>query len=89
MNTVLELRLRAASAEMSKPGPGHWRLAHTQFLQAVDQLFADFPPDRQLVQLAFDTATQLYNFAPAMRPAELSALNTAAARLQHVLFQDR
>jgi hypothetical protein len=84
MNTVLEMRVRAAGAEMSKPG--RWRVARQQLLQATEQILADPDPDRSTVRLTLDNLQSLYAWADVMLRDELTQLNAAVMRLHALLY---
>ncbi len=78
MNTVLETRIRAAGAEMLKPG--RWRVALEQLDQASTQILAAPDLDKHAAQLTLDTLHGLYAHASVMQNHELRRLN-------HIIFQ--
>lgn len=78
MNTVLETRIRAAGAEMLKPG--RWRVALEQLDQATTQILAAPDLDKHAAQLTLDTLHALYAHAGVMQNHELRLLN-------HLIFQ--
>ncbi len=80
INTAIEARVKAAGAEMKKPGC--WRIAYQQLLQATDQLLADPESDRETARLALDNLQALYAWASVMRPDEFQRLNAAVFALQ-------
>ncbi len=73
MNTVLETRIRAAGAEMLKPG--RWRIALEQLDQITTQLVATPDMDKHAAQLTLDTLHALYSYASVMQNHELHRLN--------------
>lgn len=83
MNTVLEARIRAAGAEMSKPG--RWRIALEQLTQATAQILAESDFDKHAAQLALDNLHALYQWAPVMQNHELRQLNNAVLDLTNAL----
>jgi hypothetical protein len=83
MNTVLEARVRAAGAEMSKPG--RWRLALEQLVQATAQILASPEFDKHTAQLTLDYLHALYQWAGVMSSHELRQLNNAILQLTNAL----
>lgn len=83
MNTVLEARVRAAGAEMNKPG--RWRVALEQLDQATSQLLAAPELDKQVAELALENLKGLYQWASVMQNHELRQLNTAILQLSTAL----
>lgn len=78
MNTVLETRIRAAGAEMHKPG--RWRVALEQLDQLTAQILASPDLDKHAAQLTLDNLHALYAHASVMQNHELRRLN-------HLIFQ--
>lgn len=85
MNTVLFTRVRAAGAEMNKPG--RWRVALDQLDQAVTQLLATAEIDATTAQLMLDNLYALYQWAGVMQSHELHKLNDAVMRLNAALTE--
>lgn len=83
MNTALEARIRAAGAEMTKPG--RWRIALEQLDQAAVQILATPDLDRQAAQLTLDNLQALYQWASVMQNHELHRLNGAIIALTNAL----
>jgi len=83
MNTVLEARVRAASAEMTKPG--RWRVALEQLDQAASQILAAPELDEPLARLTLDNLHALYQWASVMQNHELRQLNNAILQLSNAL----
>ncbi len=83
MNTVLETRIRAAGAEMTKPG--RWRVALEQLDQATAQILASPDFDKHAAQLTLDNLHALYQWASVMQNHELRQLNTAILQLSTAL----
>ena len=83
MNTVLEARVRAAGAEMTKPG--RWRVALEQLDQAASQLLAAPELDEPLARLTLDNLHALYQWASVMQSHELRQLNNAILQLSNAL----
>lgn len=79
MNTVLEARIRAAGAEMTKPG--RWRIALEQLAQAANQILVAPDFDRHAAQLAVDNLHTLYAWTSVMQSHELRQLNTTILQL--------
>lgn len=79
MNTALEMRIRAAGAEMSKPG--RWRVALEQLDQATTQILASADLDVHAAQLALENLQLLYQWASVMQNHEYHRLNQAVMRL--------
>ena len=79
MNTALETRIRAAGAEMSKPG--RWRIAFSQLEQATQQIFGEPDPDLHAAELALEQLQQLYQWAPVMQNHEYHHLNQLVMQL--------
>lgn len=79
MNTVLETRIRAAGAEMNKPG--RWRIALEQLDQATQQILASPEFDEHAAQLTLDNLHALYQWASVMQNHELRRLNNALLQL--------
>jgi hypothetical protein len=79
MNAPLEARIRAASAELAKPGG--WHLAIDQLDQIVMQLVGASDPDATTVHLALDQLQILSQWAGVMSPQELRRVNNAILRL--------
>lgn len=79
MDTVLLTRVRAAGAEMNKPG--HWRVALNQLDQAVSQLLAAPSLDQATAQVTLENLYALYQWSAVMQGHELTRLNTAVMRL--------
>jgi hypothetical protein len=79
MNTVLEARVRAAGAEMTKPG--RWRVALEQLDQAAGQILAAPEVDKPVAQLTLENLQGLYQWASVMSSQELRQLNTAIIQL--------
>jgi hypothetical protein len=86
MNTVLETRIRAASAEMSKPG--RWRVAMEQLEQATSQILASPDIDKSAAQLTLDNMQELYQWTSVMQANELRRLNSAILQLTLALRTD-
>lgn len=85
MNTVLFTRVRAAGAEMNKPG--RWRVALDQLDQAVTQLLASPEIDNTTAQLTLDNLYALYQWSGVMQTHELHKLNDAVMRLNAALTE--
>ena len=83
MNTALESRVRAAGAEMSKPG--RWRLALEQLDQATTQILSTTEVDTEAAHLTLDTMYVLYQWSSVMQSHELHKLNSAILRLNAAL----
>jgi hypothetical protein len=83
MNTAVEARIRAAGAEMSKPG--RWRIAMSQLEQAAEQILADPETDRHAAELALENLHALYPWAGVMSNQEFHRLNQAVMRLTEYL----
>jgi hypothetical protein len=83
MDTALETRIRAAGAEMTKPG--RWRIALEQLAQAAGQILAAPEFDKDAAQLALDNLHALYQWAGVMQRHELKQLNTAILDLTNAL----
>ncbi len=83
MDTALETRIRAAGAEMSKPG--RWRLSLEQLDQATTQIVTTSDTDDEAAQLALDNLYALYQWSSVMTSHELHTLNNAILRLSTVL----
>lgn len=83
MNTVLETRIRAAGAEMTKPG--RWRIALEQLDQATTQILASPDLDKHAAQLTLDQLHALYQWASVMQNHELHKLTTAILQLTTAL----
>lgn len=83
MNTALQARVRAAGAEMSKPG--RWRLALEQLTQATDQILANPDLDRHTAELTLEYLRALYQWAAVMQSHELRQLNNAMLQLTSAL----
>jgi hypothetical protein len=79
MNTVLTMRVRAAGAEMSKPG--RWRVALEQLEQAVDQLLGSSEFDAETARLALDALYGIYQWTPVMQEHERRRLNATVFAL--------
>jgi hypothetical protein len=75
MNAALETRIRAAGAEMSKPG--RWRVALEQLDQATAQILASADADVQL----------LYQWSSVMSSQEFHRLNHAVMQLTELIAQ--
>src|SRR5258707_11788440 len=58
MNVVLEARIRAAGAEMNKPG--RWRVALEQLGQATTQVLTASELDKHAAALTLETLQALY-----------------------------
>ncbi len=84
MDTALEARIRAAGAEMSKPG--RWRVALEQLDQITNQILALPDVDKETAQLALDQLHALFQWAPVMQSHELRTLNNAILRLNSFLL---
>ena len=87
MNTALEARIRAAGAEMSKPG--RWRIALEQMDQATQQILASPEFDEHAAQLALDNVHALYQWASVMQSHELRCLNNALLELTTAFAANR
>lgn len=85
MDTVLEARLRAASAEMTKPG--RWRVALQELEQAATQLLASPDAETPSLQLTLDTLIGLYQWASVMQSHELRILNQTRLKLASALAE--
>lgn len=83
MNAALETRIRAAGAEMSKPG--RWRVALDQLDQATSQILALPDLDVHAAELALEYLQQLYQWAGVMQNYEYHRLNQAVMRLTEAL----
>lgn len=86
MNTALETRIRAAGAEMSKPG--RWRVALEQLDQATRQILALPDLDVHAAELALEYLQQLYQWAGVMQNHEYHRLNQAVMRLTEALAKN-
>lgn len=86
MNTVLEARIRAAGAEMTKPG--RWRIALEQLDQATSQIIAAPDLDKHTALLALDNLHALYQWAGVMQNHELRQLNNDILLLTNALDTD-
>jgi hypothetical protein len=82
MDTVLETRIRAAGAEMTKPG--RWRVALEELEQAATQLLAstDDPAD---LQMLLHQLMGLYQFASVMQNHELRRLNQVTLQVSNAI----
>lgn len=87
MNTVLEARIRAAGAEMNKPG--RWRIALEQLDQATRQILASPEFDEHAAQLTLDNLHALYQWASVMQNHELRQLNHALLELSTAFSSNR
>lgn len=85
MNAVLETRIRAAGAEMSKPG--RWRIALEQLEQATTQIVAAPETDIECAGLALENLQMLYQWASVMSSQEYHRLNRAVMQLTEYLAQ--
>ena len=85
MNAVLETRIRAAGAEMSKPG--QWRIALSQLEQATAQILASAETDTQAAQLALEHLQLLYQWSAVMSGQEFHRLNHAVMQLTEYIAQ--
>lgn len=85
MDTVLEARIRAASAEMNKPG--HWRIALDQLAQITNQILTATDFDQKAAQLGLDNLQSLYQWASVMQQHELKQLNAAILKLTNALAE--
>jgi hypothetical protein len=85
MNAVLETRIRAAGAEMSKPG--RWRVALEQLDQATTQILAAPETDRECAALALENLQLLYQWASVMSGQDFHRLNRAVMQLTDYLAQ--
>lgn len=83
MDTALEARIRAAGAEMTKPG--RWRLSLEQLDQLTTQIVTLPDVDRETAQLALDQLRLLYQWAGVMQAHELRTLNHAILQLDTFL----
>lgn len=83
MNVVLEARIRAAGAEMHKPG--RWRVALEQLGQATTQILTASELDKHAAALTLETLQQLYQWASVMSSQELRQLNNAILELSNAL----
>lgn len=83
MDTALEARIRAAGAEMAKPG--RWRLSLEQLDQLTTQIVTLPDVDRETAQLALDQLRLLYQWAGVMQAHELRTLNHAILQLDTFL----
>jgi hypothetical protein len=83
MHSALETRIRAAGAEMSKPG--HWRLALEQLTQAATQILASPESDVESAQLALDQLFVLYQWSSVMSSADYHRLNQAVMQLSEFI----
>jgi len=83
MNAALETRIRAAGAEMSKPG--RWRVALAQLIQVTAQILAAPEMDRQCARLTLENLQLLYQWASVMSNAEYHRLNRAVMQLTEAL----
>lgn len=86
MNTVLEARIRAAGAEMNKPG--RWRVALQQLTQATEQILSASDLDKHAARLAVDNLQTLYQWASVMQSHELHQLNHSLFELTTALLTD-
>ncbi|MBI4670985.1 MAG: hypothetical protein HY741_04880 [Chloroflexi bacterium] len=86
MNAVLEARIRAAGAEMSKPG--RWRVALQQLDQATTQILATPELDVHAAELALENLQRLYPWASVMQGHEYHLLNQAVMRLTEALAKN-
>lgn len=87
MNTALETRIRAAGAEMNKPG--RWRITLEQLDQATQQILAAPEFDEHAAQLALDNVHALYQWASVMQSHELRRLNNALLKLTTAFAANR
>ncbi|HZQ06874.1 MAG TPA: hypothetical protein VFD70_09875 [Anaerolineae bacterium] len=83
MDTALEIRIRAAGAEMMKPG--RWRLAMEQLRQATEQILASPDVDSDTARLALEQWRLLSQWASVMQPHELRQVNHAILELDKLL----
>lgn len=86
MNTALETRIRAAGAEMQKPG--RWRIAFEQLDQIAAQLLAAPDLDKHAAQLTLENLHTLYAHAGVMQNHELRHLNLVILQLTTALESD-
>lgn len=85
MNAVLETRIRAAGAEMSKPG--RWRVALEQLDQAAYQILAAPETDTECAALALENLQLLYQWSGVMSVQDFHRLNRAVMQLTEYLAQ--
>jgi multidrug efflux pump subunit AcrA (membrane-fusion protein) len=85
MNAALETRIRAAGAEMSKPG--RWRVALEQLDQATAQILASAEADVHAAQLALENLQLLYQWSSVMSSQEFHRLNHAVMQLTELIAQ--
>jgi len=85
MNAVLETRIRAAGAEMQKPG--RWRVALTQLDQLVAQIRAAPEIDSTSAASVLEHLQQLYQWASVMSSSEYHQLNRAVMQLTEYIAQ--
>lgn len=86
MNAVLEARIRAAGAEMNKPG--RWRVALEQLGQATTQILTASELDRHAAELTLEYLHALYGWASVMSSQELHRLNNAILELTNALAKE-
>ncbi len=83
MNAALEARIRAAGAEMAKPG--RWRVALEQLTQVTAQILAAPETDAVCARLTLENLQLLYQWASVMSSAEYHRLNRAVMQLTEYL----
>lgn len=83
MNAALESRIRAAGAEMAKPG--RWRIALDQLDQITTQLVTTEETDTHDAQLALEQLQLLYQWASVMSSQDFHRLNRAVMQLSELI----
>ena len=83
MNAALESRIRAAGAEMAKPG--RWRIALDQLDQITTQLVTAEETDTHDAQLALEQLQLLYQWASVMSSQDFHRLNRAVMQLSELI----
>ena len=83
MNAALEFRIRAAGAEMAKPG--RWRIALDQLDQITTQLVTAAETDTHDAQLALEQLQLLYQWASVMSSQDFHRLNRDVMQLSELV----
>jgi hypothetical protein len=86
MNTALETRIRAAGAEMSKPG--RWRIALSQLDQTTNQILNAPEFDMHAAQTDLENLQMLYQWAPVMQNHEYHRLNQLLMQLTEAITKN-
>ena len=79
----MESRIRAAGAEMAKPG--RWRIALEQLDQITTQLVTAEETDTHDAQLALEQLQLLYQWAGVMSSQDFHRLNRAVMQLSELV----